>query len=321
MPAERRRALVVGIDDYPDAPLAGCVNDANAIGKLLRTHEDGSPNFSVKAMLQPSQRVTRSGLRAALAKLFSDIDEADVALFFFSGHGTENNLGGFIVTSDAQRYDEGIPLTDVLTLANKSKARECVLLLDSCHSGHLGTIPAINDEGVHLREGVSILAAARAAQAAVEVNGRGLFSELLCGALEGGAADVLGSTTVAAVYAYVDQALGPWDQRPLFRASLSKLVSLRDNRPAVPPEVLRQLPAWFPTADYVFPLDPSYEPDAEPKHAEHEQIFGHLQRCRAAKLVDPVGEEHMYYAAMRETGCQLTPLGEHYWRLAQSGRI
>ena len=88
MPAERRRALVVGIDDYPDAPLAGCVNDANAMGKLLRAHEDGSPNFSVKAMLQPSQVVTRSGLRAALAKLFSDLDEADVALFYFSGHGT-----------------------------------------------------------------------------------------------------------------------------------------------------------------------------------------------------------------------------------------
>ena len=173
MPAELRRALVVGIDDYPDAPLAGCVNDANAMGKLLRTHEDGSPNFSVKSITQPSRVVTRSGLRAALGQLFNDNDEADVALFYFSGHGTENNLGGFIVTSDAKQYDEGIPLTDVLTLANKSKARECVVVLDSCHSGHLGTIPAIDNEQVHLREGVSILTAARAAQAAVEVNGRG----------------------------------------------------------------------------------------------------------------------------------------------------
>jgi len=84
---------------------------------------------------------------------------------------------------------------------------------------------------------------------------------------------VLGNTTVAGVYAYVDQALGPWDQRPLFRASLSKLVSLRNNRPAVLAEVLRQLPAWFPTPDHVFPLDPSYEPDAEPRNAEHEQVI------------------------------------------------
>jgi hypothetical protein len=321
MPNERRRALVVGIDDYPGAPLAGCVNDANALATLLQTHEDGSPNFALKAMTQPSQRITRSALRSALSKLFSDSDEADVALFYFSGHGTENNLGGFLVTPDASRYDEGVSLVDVLTLANKSKARECVIILDSCHSGHLGVVPAIDNEQAHLREGVSILTASRAAQEAVESGGRGLFTELVCGALDGGAADVLGSTTVAGVYAYVDQALGPWDQRPLFKASLSKLVSLRNNRPSVPLDILRQLPAWFPTADHLFPLDPSYEPKAEPKDPGPEEIFGHLQRCRASKLVEPVGEEHMYFAAMNRTSCRLTPLGVHYWRLAQSGRI
>ena len=31
-----RRALIVGIDDYQQAPLSGCVNDANAI---LLIHE------------------------------------------------------------------------------------------------------------------------------------------------------------------------------------------------------------------------------------------------------------------------------------------
>jgi uncharacterized caspase-like protein len=321
MPNERRRALVVGIDDYPGAPLAGCVNDANALAALLKTHEDGSPNFALRTITQPSQKITRSSLRSALAKLFSDSDEADVALFYFSGHGTENNLGGFIVTPDASRYDEGVSLVDVLTFANKSKARECVIILDSCHSGHLGAVPAIANEQASLREGVSILTASRAAQEAVESGGRGLFTELVCGALEGGAADVLGNTTVAGVYAYVDQALGPWDQRPLFKASLSKLVSLRNNRPSVEVDILRQLPAWFPTADHLFPLDPSYEPDAEPKNADHEEVFGHLQRCRASKLVEPVDEVHMYYAAMKRTSCRLTPLGVHYWRLAQSGRI
>ena len=321
MPAERRRALVVGIDDYPAAPLTGCVNDAKAMAKLLRTHEDGSPNFAVRVMTAPSRTVTRPVLREALAQLFSESDEADVALFYFAGHGTENNLGGYIVTSDAKEYDAGIALTDVLTLANRSRARECVILLDSCHSGHLGAIPALNNDQAHLREGVSILAAARPSQLAAENNGSGLFTELVCGALDGGAADVLGNTTAAAVYAYVEQALGPWEQRPVYKASLSKLVSLRDNRAAVPREVLRRLPDWFPEADHVFALDSSYEPDADPRHPEHEYIFAQLQRCRAAKLVVPIGEDHMYYAAMNGTGCQLTPLGKHYWRLARKRTI
>src|SRR5947209_14326513 len=39
-----------------------------------------------------------------------------------------------------------------------------------------------------------------------------------CGALDGGAADVLGKVTVASVYAYLSETFGPWDQRPTFKA-------------------------------------------------------------------------------------------------------
>ena len=38
-------------------------------------------------------------------------------------------------------------------------------------------------------------------------------------------------------------------------------------------------------------------------------------------LVCPVGEEHMYYAAMNSKSCKLTPLGQHYWNLVKSGKI
>ena len=68
-------------------------------------------------------------------------------------------------------------------------------------------------------------------------------------------------------------------------------------------------------------LDPSFEPDAKPDHPEHEQTFGELQKCRAAKLIEPVGEAHMYYAAVNSTACRLTELGRLYWRLALDGRI
>jgi hypothetical protein len=78
---------------------------------------------------------------------------------------------------------------------------------------------------------------------------------------------------------------------------------------------------WFPSEDYDFALDPSFEPTEAPEHPEHEKIFSGLQRFRACRLVEPIGEEHMYYAAMRSTGCRLTPLGAHYWRLVQEGRI
>jgi hypothetical protein len=85
--------------------------------------------------------------------------------------------------------------------------------------------------------------------------------------------------------------------------------------------LLRLLPSYFPTPDFQFSLDPSSEPDAAPKHEEHEQIFSHLQKYRAARLVVPIGEEHMYYAAMNCKACQLSPLGQFYWKLAIGGKL
>jgi len=84
---------------------------------------------------------------------------------------------------------------------------------------------------------------------------------------------------------------------------------------------LRRLPEIFPTPDYDFTLDPSYEPKAEPKDPEHEAVFAILQRCRAAKVVEPVGAEHMYFAAMQNESCRLTPLGKHYLRMANQVRL
>ena len=58
-----RKALVVGINDYPTSPLKGCVNDANSVGNVLESHSDGAPNFEIKLMTSPSDTITKPTLR------------------------------------------------------------------------------------------------------------------------------------------------------------------------------------------------------------------------------------------------------------------
>jgi hypothetical protein len=315
-----RRALIVGIDDYAEAPLAGCVNDANAMAQLLERHHDGDVNFGVRLLTSDQETVTRATLRQAIEELFSA--PADVALLYFSGHGTENDLGGYLVTTDATRYDEGVSLTEVLVWANGAEqVGEVVIIIDSCHSGWLGNVPAINNTQASLREGLSILTASRSAQPAVEQGGTGVFTDLVCSALDGGAADVLGNTSVAAVYAYVEQALGAWDQRPLLKAHVAQMISIRDAEPAIEIEILRRLPEWFASPDAEFPLSPANEHTEEPQDAEAQATFRCLQTCNRVKLVEPVGHEDMYWAAMHSKGCRLTALGRFYWKLANDGRI
>lgn len=149
-----RRALLVGIDDYPAAPLAGCVADAEAIAGVLRTNVDGSPNFDCQLLTAPSSTITRSVLRKKISELFQQ--RTDLALLYFSGHGTDNNLGGYLVTPDAATYDEGVAMAEVLTLAHKSRIAEIVIILDCCSSGAFGSLPTVDNEAATLREGISV---------------------------------------------------------------------------------------------------------------------------------------------------------------------
>jgi hypothetical protein len=175
--------------------------------------------------------------------------------------------------------------------------------------GSFGQSPQLQGTQVSLAEGVSVMTATRPAQASLEVGGGGLFTSLLVEALDGGAAGVLGEITAAGVYAYIDYALGAWDQRPLFRTNVSRFVRLRYAQPKVAIELLQKITEYFPVPAEDAPLDPSYEPAVEPRNETNERIFGDLQKLRAVGLVEPVGEEHMFYAAVNSKACRLTKLG------------
>lgn len=228
-----KKALIVGINNYPSSPLRGCINDASSFGSIIETHGDGSPNFGVRL---ETDTITKAQLKASIVELFEGA--SDTALFYFSGHGFLNGLGGYIVTPDYQRYDEGVPMDEILNLANKSQAKDKIIILDCCHSGAMGSPNISGSTTSQINEGVVILTASRDSESALEVNGHGLFTNLLLDALQGGAADLRGHITPGSVYAYIDQALGPWDQRPVFKTNVTRFTSLREINPPVPLDVI-----------------------------------------------------------------------------------
>jgi len=314
-----KRALLVGIDHYDRVSgLDGCVNDVTALHPLLARNEDGSPNFKCQVRTSASARIERDNLLEAVDALLAP--GVDIALLYFAGHGDEARGDVALLAQDSTSSNSGLAFSDVLGRVKQSSVPEIVIMLDCCFSGGAGGVPQLGRDITLLRPGLSILTASRSDQVSVETPaGRGLFSTYLCGALDGGAADVLGHVTVAGVYAYLSESFGAWDQRPTFKASVDRLHYLRRCDSAVPLPVLRRLPELFPQAESELSLDPSYEPTAEPRHEENERTFEDLLQCRSAKLIKPIGAEpaHMYFAAMQSKGCRLTPLGRHYWRLAK----
>jgi len=165
---------------------------------------------------------------------------------------------------------------------------------------------------------------------AAEDDGRGLFTSILLDGLTGASADILGRITPASVYSHIDQTLGAWEQRPIYKANVQTFITLRTVEPKVQPEVLRRFTEYFPNATDVFALDPSFEPDRGEEAEKLKDIavnqdnvkkYRELQKCNRYGLVVPVDQPHMWHAAVFSTGCKLTALGARYRKLAEMGRI
>ncbi len=319
------KAFVVGINDYPNVPLKAPIDDALNIKKLLEKNEDGSPNFEVRLGIDIK---TKSELKKEIVKLFSG--KTDIALFYFSGHGFLNEIGGYLVTPDFKSYDEGISMDEILHLANESESTNKIIILDCCYSGRFGS-PSVLGKNSFLKTGVTILSSSKDSEESEEIDGKSIFTNLLIEALRGGASDICGNITPGGVYSYVDKSLGRWDQRPVFKTNVSEFISLRKVNPPIPIETLRELINYFPDPDYYFSLDPSFEftnsptvkhevkqPYADPTNIS---IFNDLQKFEGVGIVIPNNEEHMYFAAMNSQSCRLTPIGKHFWRLIKKNRI
>ncbi len=139
------RALLVGINAYPSAPLRGCINDVVDMAKHLHAHgfDDG------EISLLTDRRATKRNIVAALQRLVSGVKSGDRIYFHYSGHGVQ------VPTKNAQEELDGLDeaicpydfdWTDETTLSDKEFHQifqglppgvEAVWVSDSCHSGNL----------------------------------------------------------------------------------------------------------------------------------------------------------------------------------------
>jgi hypothetical protein len=323
-----RKALIVGIDYYAGiSPLYGCVNDAGAVAACLARNADGTPNFGCQPMLGtgPHDTITKLALKQRIVDLFSD--DSEIALLYFAGHGHIEPTGGYLCTGDCRSGDDGMPLSEVLILANRSRAKNKVIILDSCHSGIAGSNP-LNASEAALSEGMTILTASTADQYATEENGSGVFTTLLVDALNGSSCNLVGDVTPGSVYAHIDQSLGAWEQRPIFKTNVKTFVSLRKAKPPIELADLQKMATLFPQPGFDFRLDPSFEPEMKGRDLGMPSpdplktpTFALLQKYKRLNLLVPVDAPHMWNAAMGSKSCKLTVFGEHYRRLIAKGLI
>lgn len=321
-----RKGLAVGISHYNFGELIGCIDDAKDFADLMRFHgvdNKKDPRGDQNFVMDEKPDLSRAELRQSLQTLFTT--DLEMALFYFSGHGELTQTGGYLLTSDSIEFDPGISMDEILKLANRSPAKDRIIILDCCHSGLFGERNNYADAPSEIQRGLTILTASSESQSAFQINGRGAFTSFLINALKGGAADLTGHVSPGNVYTYVDKMLGLVDeQRPIFKTNVSRFTILRKVPPAVPIATLRKMTKYFPNDDHKFGLNPSYEftnikesKDCKEPFAiaENVTIFQELQQLQSIGLVVPHGAKFMYFAAMKSKSCKLTELGKQYWTL------
>ena len=146
--APKRRALIVGIDAYPDPyQLGGCVNDAEAWRRAL-----GVKRFECQALYNDG--AIRWNILHNLATLLAESKPGDVVAFVYSGHGTQLRD---VTADEGDGWDEALCPVDSLetggfltdddlraAIGKAAPGVRVVVFADSCYSGTITRFAAGN---------------------------------------------------------------------------------------------------------------------------------------------------------------------------------
>ena len=123
----KRYALVIGNGSYKNVPLNNPVNDANDIANILQELD-----FDVSKKTNAS----RQEIINAIRNFENKITSADVALFYYSGHGLQVNginyiipIGADINTENEVEF-EAVAMNRIMS--KLEKARINIIILDAC---------------------------------------------------------------------------------------------------------------------------------------------------------------------------------------------
>ncbi len=141
----QRVALVIGNATYQVGPLTNPPNDVREMEKALR-----SVGFKVRTVLNASQ----NQMRRALRDFGEQAEGAEIAFFYFSGHGTQANGENYLIPVDAtiqkqSDYDiEAVGANGLMRQISSARPKAAIVVLDACRDNPYPAITKSTSKGL-----------------------------------------------------------------------------------------------------------------------------------------------------------------------------
>lgn len=204
--------FAVGVGDYQTNDL----DDLEYAAKDARDFIDVVSGLNtemysgIKSMTLIDRQATTVGIKRELSNLVSNVQQGDVVMVYFSGHGVMEAGETYFISSDASaaEYFNGVDFDFIkkrLKMMVEDKKCRVILFMDTCHSGAMyGAKGAVKDFTMTVPGLVGFYSSAESQQS-VESSKRknGVFTHAVISGLKGAAANKDGEITLNALEEYV----------------------------------------------------------------------------------------------------------------------
>jgi formylglycine-generating enzyme required for sulfatase activity len=143
---QKKVALIVGNSTYTNtAPLVNPKNDAEDMAKTLK-----KLGFDVIA----KQDLNRKEMYVAFGEFSKKLQDADVGLFYYSGHGVQSNGSNFLIPIAGSIKEEehlesrAVQAQSVLDIMRKAKCPLNIVVLDACRDNPFVSAVRSNKRGL-----------------------------------------------------------------------------------------------------------------------------------------------------------------------------
>jgi len=212
----RRLALLIGNSKYDDpefTPLKKPLQDVDMLAEILQ-----DPNMGHFDEVESLNNQPYNILREKIYDFFIGKQPDDLLLFYFSGHGVEEDRKLFLTVKDTNKLKvipTAISARFVREACKKSGSKQQVIILDCCYSGLFGGKGGSNQnlaEFASKARGQVVLAATSRSQEAMEDNKKlgpiptSVFTHFLLEGIKTGAADTNedGHIGINELFSYVE---------------------------------------------------------------------------------------------------------------------